>query len=297
MSADFYGLSTGRVESKHLRLDYLIDAGPRIVRLSLAGSEENLLAELPNVTESTPVGDYFLRGGHRLWHGPEAMPRSYAPDNDPVEVEKLANGVRLVQQPEESTGIRKSIEVHLHPDQPAVTLHHHLQNTGPWTVQLAPWAITQLPLGGLAILPQTTETLDGAGLGPNRNFVIWPYSHWQDPRLHLDDDFILMNAEPRMPPCKVGYLNRNGWVAYLRHGVLFVKRFESRPALPHADFGCNAEFYCNDKFIEVETLAPLAQVGPGQTAEHVETWELHAGITVPQTLEGVRAAVQPLGLT
>ena len=82
MSRDFYGLLTRTLANKHVRLDYLTTAGPRIVRLTLAGSDDNLFAEVADIKIPTPYGDYSLFGGHRLWHSPEAMPRSYMPDND-----------------------------------------------------------------------------------------------------------------------------------------------------------------------------------------------------------------------
>jgi len=62
MSEDFYGLRTHSIGNKFLRLDFLTDAGPRIVRLMLGESNENWMAELPNnvvetqfVRESVPV--------------------------------------------------------------------------------------------------------------------------------------------------------------------------------------------------------------------------------------------------
>jgi hypothetical protein len=296
MADDFYGLPTRSLENRHLRLDYLAEAGPRIVRLVLAGSDRNLLIELPNVTLPTSIGKFSLRGGHRLWHSPEATPRSYAPDDAGLVIAETEDGVRLLQPTETITGIRKSLEVRLNPDRPGATLRHHLQNEGIWPVELAPWGITMLPLGGLAILPQQRGPLDAAALLPNRHLVLWPYTRWQDPRLQLADDVVAIRADPLLPPCKVGYLNRRGWVAYLNQGVLFVKRFSPRPEERHADFGCNAEFYCNDQFLEMESLAPLARLEPGQSVEHVETWELYPGLDAPPTLDGARAAVARLGL-
>ncbi|MER3405906.1 MAG: hypothetical protein C4289_12720, partial [Chloroflexota bacterium] len=158
------------------------------------------------------------------------------------------------------TGIRKSMELRLHRDRPAVTIDHRLENCGLWPVELAPWALTMLPLGGVAILPQTTVPLDTPGLLPNRYLVLWPYTRWADPRLEPHDDLVLLHAWRLLPPCKVGYLNRRGWIAYLRNGVLFRKVFQPHPAHAHPDFGCNAEFYCNDMFIEMETVAPLARL-------------------------------------
>jgi hypothetical protein len=295
MSGEFYGLPTGALESRYLRLEYLASAGPRIVRLALAGSERNLLVELPDLRLPTPLGGFALRGGHRLWHAPEGMPRSYAPDDGGLDVTELALGVRLEQPTESITGVQKSIEVRLDPNRPAVVLRHQLRNNGIWPIELAPWAITMLPLGGLAIFPQQTAPLDAPALLPNRHLVLWPYTSWRDPRLQLHDDYALIQADSAAPACKIGYLNRQGWVAYLRESVLFIKRFTPRTGAPHADFGCNVESYCGDQFIEVETLGPLARLEPGETVEHEETWEIHAGVDVPPTIDGARSLRHLIG--
>jgi hypothetical protein len=208
----------------------------------------------------------------------------------------VPEGVRLRQPVEALTGIRKTMTVRLAPDRPVVTVDHELRNEGPWPVELAPWAITQLPLGGIAILPQTAGALDPTGLLPNRQLVLWPYTHLQDPRLHLGDDLLLLRAEPAVPPCKIGYLNRLGWAAYLHRGVLLVKRFSPRPEEPHADFGCNVETYCNDQFLELETLGPLARLAPGEAVSHTETWELHLTAEGAPTIDAVRRLVRELRL-
>jgi hypothetical protein len=51
---------------------------PRIVRQS--ERFDNLFANLGNEGLTTPYGEFHFRGGHRLWHSPEAMPRTYIPD-------------------------------------------------------------------------------------------------------------------------------------------------------------------------------------------------------------------------
>jgi hypothetical protein len=75
-----FGLSTRTLAAGSLELDYLETAGPRIVGLRYKGSV-NLLASVPEISIPTPYGDYHYMGGHRLWYAPEAMPRSYMPDN------------------------------------------------------------------------------------------------------------------------------------------------------------------------------------------------------------------------
>ena len=296
MSQDFFGYPTRTLANEYVRLDYLTTAGPRIVRLSLAGSDDNLLAEVADIKIPTPYGDFCIFGGHRLWHSPEAFPRSYLPDNDAPVIEDLPDGVRLTQAVEPASGIRKRVELRLEPGRPAITVTHRLENQGPWPVELACWALTQMRLGGLAVFPQTQGKLDDAGLLANRNLVLWPYTQLADPRLSLNDDFHFIKADALTPPVKIGYLNRHGWVGYLVGGVFFVKHFEAQPALPHPDYGCNAESYCNDRFIEVETVGPLTHLEPGQAVTHIERWELHAAPAVPQTPEGVRNLLKTLSL-
>ena len=292
MTGDYYGLPTRIMCNRHLRLEFLAEAGPRIVRLMLAGSDENLLAEVPDIHWTTPYGEYYLRGGHRLWHAPEAIPRSSVPDNDGLTIEERNCAVRLSQPPEPVTAIRKSMEIRLHDERPAVTLSHELWNGGAWAIELAPWAITQLPLGGVAILPQPTEPMDRDGVLPNRHLVLWPYTQWRDPRLCLGDEYVLVEAQPQSPIFKIGYLNHHGWIGYLRAGILLAKRFQPQPNAWHADLGCNAEVYCNERFIEMETLGPLSRVEPGQSVTHVETWELYTGLGAPRTPDEVQAAVK-----
>ena len=296
MTGDFYGLATRIICNQHLRLEFLADAGPRIVRLMLARSDENLLAEVPDIHWTTPYGEYYLRGGHRLWHAPEAVPRSSVPDNDGLTIEERDDAVRLAQPAEPVTAIRKSIEIRLHDDRPAVTVCHELLNGGAWAVELAPWAITQLPLGGVAILPQPTEPMDSDGVMPNRHLVLWPYTRWQDSRLRLGDEHVLIEARPEPSVFKIGYMNHHGWVGYLRAGVLFVKRFQPQPRAWHADLGCNAEVYCSDRFIELETLGPLCRLEPGQSVMHVETWELFAGLGALQTMDDAKTILSRLNL-
>jgi hypothetical protein len=287
MSNDYYGWQTRSIENDFLRLEFLTDAGPRIVRLFLRDCAENWLAEVPDKKVTTTLGDYFFYGGHRLWYAPEKMPQTYQPDNAPIHIEPLTDGVSLHQPPEPLTGIRKHIEIHLHAGHAALTLSHHIENAGAQSIELAPWAITQLKLGGMAILPQTIGAVDTHGFLPNRNVVLWSYTRLNDPRLELRDQVIRVHARAQLPPCKVGCLNQRGWLAYWHDNSVFVKRFAPQPDVSHPDLNCNAEVYCNDKFIELETLAPMVRLVPGTRVTHNETWEFYSNITLTDLDEWV----------
>ena len=75
----FCGHPTAVLDNGFLHLEYLTDVGPRIARLCLGKSGINLLAEVPAEVD-TPYGRFQFMGGHRFWHSPEALPRTYIPD-------------------------------------------------------------------------------------------------------------------------------------------------------------------------------------------------------------------------
>src|SRR5690349_20101630 len=64
-------LPSASIENEFLRVEYLTTTGPRMIGLYARGVEGNLLAETPEVHWPTPRGEYYLRGGHRLWTAPE----------------------------------------------------------------------------------------------------------------------------------------------------------------------------------------------------------------------------------
>jgi len=155
---NFQGLPTQIISNEFLSLEFLKDAGPRIVRLSAFGKEK-LFADIPD-SVNTKYGEFLYRGGHRIWLTPESLPRTYIPDNERILVEEISDGVRLIGKTEKGTVISKSINIHLAKDMPRVSLVHTLENNNLWEVELALWAITLFRLGGIVILPQPIGNVD-----------------------------------------------------------------------------------------------------------------------------------------
>ena len=169
-----------------------------------------------------------------------------------------------------------------------------MRNESPWAVEFAPWGLTMCKQGGVVILPQPVGNTDPAGLLSNRQLVLWPYTQLHDVRLYLDDDFILLKATPALPPCKIGYYNPHGFIGYWLDGVLLIKRTQSDRTAQYPDNGCNAETYCNDKFVELETLGPLTKLGPGEKVLHEEIWELYNSLDQPFLPASLRKRVSRL---
>lgn len=303
-TGEFHGLPTHVLENEYLKLELLQEAGPRIVRLIPADGGVNLLAELPDVQLPSPHGPYTLYGGHRLWHAPEDPARTYVPDDEGVTVHATPYGARMHLPADAHSHITRTMEVELLNGDSAseqfsgsVRVRHTLRNEGRWPVELAAWAITQLPPGGVAILPQSNEPLDEAGLLPNRRLLLWPYTRLSDPRLALHDDFILVHGRADIAPrFKIGIMNRHKWAAHLGHGFLFCKFTDPQPQQPHPDMGSNTEVYADNRFLELETLSPLKRLAPDQELSHEEIWKIYRAPGVSPTAGDIRDYVATLSL-
>ena len=272
-TADIFNPSVRTLKMGEVELTVLEQGGPRIVALKYKGSE-NLFASVPQISVPTPFGNFHYVGGHRLWHAPEAMPRSYIPDNEGLTISEIPHGIKLIGKTEPATGMNKQIEISLQLERPQVKLTHILTNQNLWKIVLANWAITMFRLGGVAILPLQTEVVDREALLPDRKIVLWPYSNMNDPRLQLENDFILLSARQNLPAFKIGTFNPRGWVAYWNQSVLFQKTFPTFADVVFPDQGCNAEIYCDEHFIELESLAPLVQLEAGSQISYQEEWNL-----------------------
>jgi len=284
-----YRLSNGTVE-----VIVTTDIGPRIIRYGFVGGD-NMLAEMPPAGKPVPE-KWEVWGGHRLWTAPEAMPRSYAPDNSPIQQKPQGpNGIRLTQPVEKITGVQKEIVVTLAPDGSDVTVLHRLTNRNLWTVELAAWGLTVMRGGGTAIVPQEPYKSHDDELLPARPMTLWSYTNLADPRWQIGPKYIRLSTNSSMKESqKVGVMNKVGWAAYALGGTLFVKRIPYEEGATYPDFGSNTEVYTAGDFIEVESLGPMRRLEPNQTAEHLERWSLFRNVQVGKTEQDVDAALKPV---
>ena len=229
----------------------------------------------------TALGEWKPWGGHRLWTGPEDMPRSYSPDNGPVEATITGGTVRLVQPIEPQTGIVKELTVTLADSGTDVTIGHRLTNRSLWAVDVAPWALTIMNAGGTILIPQEPYASHDDALLPVRSLTMWAYTDLSDPRWSLGPKFIRLRTDTaRAGSQKIGVANKRGWAAYARNGDLFVKRYAWDEGKTYPDHGVNTEAYTAGGFIELETLGPMASLPPGGSATHEERWSLFRGVNV-----------------
>jgi hypothetical protein len=285
-----YKLTNGTVEAI-----VTTDVGPRVIRYGFPG-EENILGEVPETVIKTELGDWKPWGGHRLWTAPEANPRSYAPDNSPLEYETDGDySIRLMQAVEPQTGIQKEMTVTLEQSGTQLTIHHKITNRGLWSIDAAVWALTIMNGGGVAIFPQEPYRSWDEYLLPARPLVLWHYTDLSDARWAIGKKYIQLKTDASVAaPQKIGLANKQGWAAYHRRRTLFVKRFSYHEGASYPDYGSNNETYTAGSFIEIESLGPVLRLEPGMAATHEEQWHLYGDVELEASEESIEAIVNPL---
>jgi hypothetical protein len=288
----FLDLDCIELENDCLQLVVAQSIGPRILSLRFQKGE-NLFAELPDLVTRRPDGkEYHFYGGHRLWLAPEDPICSYGLDDDPVEFSWLDGNLLLRKPVEEENSIEKSILIHLEPKGAKLTLTHGLTNRGAESLECAPWAITQLKTGGVAILPQANSN---SGLLPNRFLAFWPYTDISSTQIIFGNDVLCLSAD-RNKPFKIGFPNPRGWLAYWQKNILFIKKAPYNLQARYSDFGCSSECYCCRDFLDLETLGPVARIEAGESVFHTETWEIYPDIPLPRNEGDAMAIANKIGL-
>jgi hypothetical protein len=128
--------------------------------------------------------------------------------------------------------------------------------------------------------------------------TLWSFTDLADPRWTFGTDFIQLSHETnprgRFREQMTGIHNPAGWGAYYTDGTLFIKRATALAKARYPDFGCNFEIFTNPEFLELETLAPIVDLGPGESTSHTETWALFRDVPAGNDDDWIRSAVVPL---
>lgn len=273
--------------------------GPRIIRYGLVGGENILFEDrerkiFRDVKELSYFKEgcvWYFFGGHRLWNAPELMPRTYIPDDNPIEYEILKNGVRLIQPINEKIGILNEIEITMTEDG-ETQIMHKVTNKNMWKIKTAPWAISAVNGGGLEVIPLSKEKSE---LLNNRVISLWDYTNLDDDRVKIYNDFITLKTKENGDPddkFKIGTNNSDGYTMYFYKNNLFVKEFDYVKDSEYPDGGCNCETYTNNKFIEIESVAPLKLIDYNETLVHIEKWKLFGDVKMPNGKEDIDFAIK-----
>lgn len=279
---EYRGGAALQIATRAFELVVTTSVGPRVVEFrSLAGKAGNLFFQFPE--KEKRANGMLLRGGHRLWHSPEDIVRTYQPDDLPLEVNPLRGGVALTQVVEEKTGLQKAMAFEVIGER-TIKVTHTIANRGLWAVECAPWALTMMRGGGYGVLPLLPKGSHAAGdLLPTYALVPWTYTDLALPVWQPHRDFLGIDTTRAKSAQKLGITNYPGWSAYWLDGTTFVKFAPVVRGAGYPDLGCCWETFTNGTMIEFETLGPLVNLAPGKNAKHVEFWTVIDGLPKPST--------------
>ncbi len=277
-----------RISNGDAELIVTLDVGPRIISYKLTGGK-NVFKEFEEQLGKSGEKTWQIRGGTRLWVGPEDVTRTYFPDNGPVKyfetVQKRLGDQSYIfrPQPEQEYGIQKELAVHLAPSGSRVHLTYTITNIAHKPTDLAAWLPSVMAPGGVEVIPlpphhphpgPVKPETKPSDYGPSYTMVVWPYFDFTDKRWSFGDKYITLRQDAKKGPTKLGFGHRLGWVGYLNDGTLFVKRFGYKEGANYPDGGCNYETFTKEEFLEMESLGPVVTLKPGGTATLSESWEL-----------------------
>jgi hypothetical protein len=252
-----------------------IEIGPRIIRYGFIGCKNEFCDNSPETLKFE--GEHWrLIGGHRLWHSPEIVPRTYMPDNDNVYWEKIGNGVRVINKIQKWVQIKKIMDIILSPVDSKVKIIHKLINCNAWPVELAAWALSVMAFGGKEIIPQPKNKSDPSDVFKGSTILtLWPFSKMNDPRVYWGDKYIILQLDKKIDSeIKFGISNEEGWAAYINNNHLFVKKYKHKHNARYPDGGVSYETYACDYMLEMESLSPLFILKPDDELVHIEEWEI-----------------------
>jgi hypothetical protein len=266
-----------RVSNGEVDLIITSDIGPRIMRYGFVDGQ-NLFKNYEDTMGTSGEPEWQLRGGHRIWAAPEEAPRTYAPDNGPVDVRIDGDVLTATQPVEPTTGLQKQITVKLASSGTAVEVIHRIKNMLPWTIEVAAWSVSMMAQRGIGITGFPPRGKHPDILAPTHPLVMWAFTDLSDPRWTFTRKYFVLRQVPENAvPQKLGHFNPKTWGAYLLGTDLFIKRCDADRTQPYADMGCSFEMFTRDDMLELETLGPLTKLPPATHLEHIERWTLHAG--------------------
>ncbi len=284
-----------RIYNDEVELILTSDVGPRVIRFGFLGGQ-NLFKEFDEQMGKSGESSWQIRGGHRLWIGPEDLEYTYGLDNGPIQIEIKTDCIRAIQPTEPETGLQKVMELHLAASGPEVRVTHRVSNRNRLAVEFAPWAPSVMAQGGIGITGFPPRGTHPEMLAPTNPLVMWAYTDLSDPRWIFMKKYLgLRQDRNAKSPQKIGLFNPHTFGAYLLNDELFLKQYHADPAKPYPEFFCSFQAFTNADFLELETFGPFVKLLPGQSVELIENWSLHKDVRIGQwSDEAVDAVLLPL---
>ncbi len=247
------------------------EIGPRILSLSVGDGPNLLMVDQHTTGRGQDHVEWHIYGGHRVWVAPETKD-TYAPDNVRCEVNVTDDSLTVVAPVTPQTKLRKRLTISGRGDR--FVVEQGILNTGDMLYTGAVWALTCVEPSGIVVFPW----------GRGGRWDLKKIVYWNEWIGHSSDVTSrqwqpgpdLFKIVPTGEEGKVGTNSPEGWVALCREDATFVKSHAWKSGVRYPDEDCSIQVYTCERFIEMETLSPLAVFHPGEEIIHQEVWTVTA---------------------
>ncbi len=272
------GIYTIKNAAQELTIDPAI--GGRITELKLNGI--NFLT-----TKSIhPIfwGSTLWPSPQKIWGGPDLVELDRTLYADTV----FGNTLKMVSKPDPNSGFIFTKEISVNKKLEAFELKYSITNGSDTIRKVAAWEVTRVQTGGLTFFPTGQGLRWGniAGLVKESNGISW------------------FNYEPEKIPSKHNKFfsdGKEGWVAQVNNGIIFIKYFKDEPKELAAPSEAEIEVYTNpDKtYLEVEVQGGYTTLKPGASLTWSVFWyikklpKMDISIGNQKLIDFVRNQIQP----
>ena len=245
------GIYTIKNAAQELTIDPTI--GGRITELKLNGI--NFLT-----TKSIhPIfwGSTLWPSPQKIWGGPDLVELDRSVYTDTV----FGNTLKMVSKPDPKSGFIFTKEISVNKKLGAFELKYSITNGSDTIRKVAAWEVTRVATGGLTFFPTGQGLRWGniVGLVKESKGISW------------------FNYEPDKIPSKHNKFfsdGKDGWIAQLNNGIIFIKYFKDEPKELAAPSEAEIEVYTNpDKtYVEVEVQGGYTTLKPGASLTWTVFW-------------------------
>ncbi|HZK28704.1 MAG TPA: hypothetical protein VFD19_00630 [Clostridia bacterium] len=248
-----------------------LEFGIRIVHFSLLGQDNIFYVQSEDADYLRTEDGWFLRGGARFCLAPEDRHNVYYPDNEAVAYEISEHSVQLKQPEDRWLNIEKTITFCFTDNPNTLQVKYEIKNVGAVPIEGSVWAITAVCPGGTLEFPWPAGAFSAT---PARNLILWNTTSLTDERLIWKPQEVEIQQRAQDDYFKLGTFLRTGEATYTADQQVFVKRFPVFTDRNYPDGNVNFEVFTCRQMMEVESLAPLGTIDPGDSALHSEEWAI-----------------------
>lgn len=201
--------------------------------------------------------------GSTLWFSPEGKWRGQGiTDNkDYIVNKRSATKLKLTSQKDTLRGFTVTKEFTANKSDTSITVKYAIQNIATKPQSVSAWEVTRVIPGGLAFYPRgDAPTLDKSNLP-----------------VKVVDGSVWYPYDPVTGPYQKSFVSGSeGWQAYIRNGVIFIKKFLDVSTAQFAPGEVNVEVYVNPQrtYMEIENQGPLTELPRGQSLTYEVKWYL-----------------------